>query len=208
MIQQTQLSNCCHAPVKVEGRVTCFYVCSECKQACDVANLETNVVQTPEELLAEGYKEMSKVIEPENVFLEEITKESIKEHLAKLDKESKTLKGRIQRFIHCIKNDFSTAGMNIKTFVQRGRKGWAVSDTWDLDRHLLQILPEMIDRLIKDNMRDDKKYIKDLYDISNTLKSVQNQYPELLSKVQCNQAQKQINYAFKLLAKRFMQLWD
>jgi len=123
-------------------------------------------------------------------------------------KASETPLGRINKFLYRIMYDFTNAKAAIKTFIQRGRKGWAVSDTWDMDNYLLTILPEMIDRLIKDNMRGDKKYVKDLHDISNTLKSVKAQYSELYSKAAVKQAQKQINYAFRLLAKRFMQLWD
>ena len=29
-------SLCCHSPVDVEGKTTMYYVCQECKKACDV----------------------------------------------------------------------------------------------------------------------------------------------------------------------------
>ena len=31
------LSNCCHAPMTVEGHTTHYYVCDKCGKPCDVA---------------------------------------------------------------------------------------------------------------------------------------------------------------------------
>ena len=32
------LSNCCHAPMTVEGKTTHYYVCTKCGKACDQAS--------------------------------------------------------------------------------------------------------------------------------------------------------------------------
>lgn len=35
----------------------------------------------------------------------------------------------------------------IKWFIQRGRRGWADCDTWDLDTYLARVIAESVDRL-------------------------------------------------------------
>ena len=42
-------SNCCNAPVKVEGKTTRYYVCSKCNKACDI---QVNKEKEIEDLVA------------------------------------------------------------------------------------------------------------------------------------------------------------
>ena len=35
---ETMLSNCCNAPMRVEGRTTKYYVCTRCQRSCDARN--------------------------------------------------------------------------------------------------------------------------------------------------------------------------
>ncbi len=35
----------------------------------------------------------------------------------------------------------------VKWFIQRGRRGWADCDSWDIDYYLVKIIPPMLDRL-------------------------------------------------------------
>ena len=45
-----ELSNCCQAPVEVNGSTTKYYICTGCKEACD---LETASYEIPEDRLEE-----------------------------------------------------------------------------------------------------------------------------------------------------------
>ena len=36
------LSNCCHAPMRVAGHTTLYYVCLECGKQCDIAREEVS----------------------------------------------------------------------------------------------------------------------------------------------------------------------
>lgn len=36
----TNVSTCCNAPVKVEGKTTHYYVCTQCDEPCDVRKID------------------------------------------------------------------------------------------------------------------------------------------------------------------------
>lgn len=40
--RKKELSSCCKYPVKVKGKVTCYYVCLKCNQPCNLNIGETN----------------------------------------------------------------------------------------------------------------------------------------------------------------------
>ena len=208
-------SKCCHAKIRCEsasewdGEIcTNWCVCTACNEPCDIVELETNVVD--KDLLAEGYEEMKDI--GVEICTPELTCESLSEMKAYWDSELYAAR----RSVDWLKvwwedtvRTFHRAKTEIIRFVERGRRGWSRADTWDLDCYLLDVIIGSVEQLNKDDPREDKKYRQDLHDICNTLKSVQNQYYEgLNTKVKVKQAQKQLNYAFRLLSKRFMQLWD
>lgn len=44
------VSDCCSAPVTMEGRTTRYHVCSGCGQACDAVNADIARARTADEL--------------------------------------------------------------------------------------------------------------------------------------------------------------
>jgi hypothetical protein len=69
-------------------------------------------------------------------------------------------------------NFVSDIPLRVKTFVQRGIRGWADSDTWCLDSYLSTVISEGIDHLIKNgNTCFKKSDINALKEIIKTFKT-------------------------------------
>ena len=48
-------SNCCNAPVKVEGKTTKYYVCSKCNKACDIQVIEKEIEELIRDITKAGF---------------------------------------------------------------------------------------------------------------------------------------------------------
>lgn len=108
-------------------------------------------------------------------------------------------------------NYVSMIPLNVKSFFQRGFRGYADSDTWDFDRYLTDVIEGGVKHLIKYNMRDDKKYIADLRIIVKTMKLSRkaNDNPRAYaSKEDWKKATKEFRQGMRVLAERWWQLWD
>jgi hypothetical protein len=195
-----EVSECCHAKIEDTYNGEDGYwetKCTQCKLHCKEAQMELNI----EKDVLHVQKTMNTLLEP--VFKD---KESVKEHLERLEKE-KTFIDHLRWIWRRVTDFYYDGKWYIKRFYQRGKNGWAVADTWDMDDYLLDVLPQMLDRVMNEDR--DEKYNLDIQDCANTLRYIKKEYYSIfMTPKQVKECQKYINYAFKLLAKRFMQLWD
>lgn len=67
-------------------------------------------------------------------------------------------------------NFVSEIPLNVKTFIQRGFKGWAISDTWGFDYYLAKTISEGLRHLSKHAYRD-TKWKKDMLKIARTFET-------------------------------------
>lgn len=107
-------------------------------------------------------------------------------------------------------NRVSVIPLNVKSFIQRGNRGWADSDTWDFDYYLSKVIAEGIQHLIEIN---NPYYDKRLNDLKEIVKAMQlaikiNKENIYCSKEEWNKAKKEFDKGMKLLTKRWFELWD
>ena len=121
-------SKCCNALVKVEGLpdfhgdkypCTAHYVCTKCGEPCDIKQEKIVQLDSVDKL----FKELE---------------EDRKAHLIYYFFHD--IYWRIYHFIDDIP-------LRVKTFIQRGKRGWANSDTWGFDYYLAKVISEGIHNL-------------------------------------------------------------
>lgn len=62
------------------------------------------------------------------------------------------------------RNSVRTACQKVVTYHQRGRRGWAVSDTWNLDSYLTQVISGSVDYLRQHTQGHPSGMTKDEWD--------------------------------------------
>ena len=100
--------------------------------------------------------------------------ETVDAMLADLDK-NRTIFDRIRSAWHIyFWNYVSEIPLNVKTFIQRGIRGWAVSDTWGFDYYLSKVISEGVRHLSKHTYRDEawKKKMKIIAETFETALSI------------------------------------
>lgn len=118
--------------------------------------------------------------------------------------------------------------MEIVWFIQRGRRGWADCDTWNMNDYLAKVIPEMIDYDIKNGTGSPFGFetMEDWHNVLNEMASgfkAYNLYNEdcywydATKSREWNQrnhakfhkeTQKALDKSTKLLGKYFFNLWD
>ena len=98
-----------------------------------------------EKLLKEEYKEMSKINKGEKTY------DDVEVLINELGtRKDWTIIDYITSFWHrYFWNFVSDIPLRIKTFIQRGMRGWADSDTWCLDYYISKIVSEGLSHLLK-----------------------------------------------------------
>jgi hypothetical protein len=93
-------------------------------------------------LLKEGYKEMAKT---------EVVFDNVDDLIDKLGSHTGwTILDYIIHYWHIYFWNFvSDIPLRVKTFIQRGIRGWADSDTWCLDYYIAKVISEGVKHLIK-----------------------------------------------------------
>jgi len=107
-------------------------------------------------------------------------------------------------------NYVSSIPLRVKSFFQRGYRGWAHSDTWDFDYYLSKVIAEGVQNLININSTDDSKRIKDFKEIVKTMKLAikVNEKNIYYSKEKYDEMKKEFDRGMKILAKRWFEMWD
>jgi len=108
------------------------------------------------ELLVEGYKEITKVIKEEQMETRKVNGEevvefsSVDEMLDDLHSHRGwTILDYITHYWHIyFWNFISDIPLRVKTFIQRGMRGWSDSDTWSFDFYLAKVISEGIEHLL------------------------------------------------------------
>jgi hypothetical protein len=108
-------------------------------------------------LLIEGYKETAKIIKEEQMETRKVNGEevveftSVDEMLDDLHSHRGwTILDYIISYWHrYFWNFVSDIPLRVKTFIQRGMRGWADSDTWCLDYYIAKVISEGVQHLIK-----------------------------------------------------------
>jgi hypothetical protein len=116
-------------------------------------------------LLAEGYKEMAE---------KEVTFDNVDDIIDELGRHTGwTIWDYIVSYWHrYFWNYVSEIPLRVKTFIQRGMRGWADSDTWCLDYYLATIISEGVKHLIAyGNSCWTKKDLASLKEIIKTFKT-------------------------------------
>lgn len=114
----------------------------------------------------------------------------------------------------------------VKWFIQRGRRGWADKDAWDMHRYLSSVIPDMLDKQIIDGVGYPMDMTQESWDktrreiasgfLAWQLLDEDNWHDDTLShkenQKRCKKAwaetQKSLDKSCKLLAKHFGNLWD
>ena len=114
--------------------------------------------------------------------------------------------------------------LNIKWFIQRGKRGYADCDVWNLDCYLADIISKGVKQLKKDSMSSDTSFLDDIiyaFEVeqkileSNWLYTTEKNREEntevakkceiyLMSKQECER----YNKGWKLFKQHFKRLWD
>lgn len=130
-------------------------------------------------------------------------------------------------------NKVSLYPLKIKSFIQRGKRGWADEDTWDLDIYLSKVISESVNhlaqnmqgcpsqiwqvyeqnKLLTEKQKDElslKEWINILKDIRNGFKIVPKMFDVQVLKNKKFQKYQQLKLkkAFELLQKHYFSLWD
>jgi len=116
-------------------------------------------------LMEEGYKEMSE---------KEVTFDNVDDMIDELGRHTGwTIWDYIVSYWHrYFWNFVSEIPLRVKTFIQRGQRGWADSDTWCLDYYLATIISEGVKHLITyGNSCWTKKDLASLKEIIKTFKT-------------------------------------
>ena len=131
-------------------------------------------------LLVEGYKEITKVMKEEQMETRKVNGEEVTSY-ATVDEmlddlhshRGWTLWDYIVSFWHrYFWNFVSDIPLRVRTFIQRGIRGWADSDTWCLDYYIATVISEGIQHLIKyGNSCWTKKDLNALKEIIKTFKT-------------------------------------
>ena len=118
--------------------------------------LQKEEEKAEKKLLAEGYKETAKIIKEEQMETRKVNGEvvefsSVDEMLEDLHSHRGwTILDYISHYWHvCFWNYVSDITFRVKTFIQRGMRGWADSDTWCLDYYIAKVISEGVKHLIK-----------------------------------------------------------
>jgi len=147
-------SRCCNAAVKVGGLpdfegdkypCTVHYVCTKCNEPCDIKEIKVN------KKLERSIKRGIKDIQGGKVTPAETVSEGWEEE-KKWEKKHPVLTKfkRIWWWIrYGIKNKIEEIPLRIRTFIQRGKRGWADSDSWSFDHYLANIIAGGVGNLIK-----------------------------------------------------------
>jgi hypothetical protein len=190
------VSACCKANIVIEydsDRIT-YEVCSSCGKVCETV---------PEEVV-QGLKEAKEG----KVFTN--TKE-YKKYKTTLRKNWTCFDWLEHWWYIYFWNYVSNIPLEIRSFIQRGIRGYSDRDTWDFDRHLAEVIEGGCKRLLKDNQMGDKKYVADLRTIIKTMKLAQKitcSYRVYYSKEEWQTTMKEFRKGMKALTRRFFQLWD
>jgi len=121
-------------------------------------------------LLEEGYKEMAK--KEEKI----VSYSSVDEMLDDLHtRKDWTIFDYIQHYWYIyFWNYVSDVPLRVKTFIQRGQRGWADSDTWCFDYYLSKVIAEGVKHLLKyGNSCWTKKDANALKEIIQTFKTAE-----------------------------------
>lgn len=90
---------------------------------------------------------------PKKIFkgIQDTKIENLQEYFKKLKEEEKKhlILTTISRSYYRIKRFFDELPLNIRTFIQRGRRGWGVSDVWSFDYYLAKTISEGLKHLKK-----------------------------------------------------------
>ena len=113
-------------------------------------------------------------------------------------------------------NFISEIPLNIKSSIQRGKRGWADSDTWDFDGYLTKIIIEGITYLKKEpigypnGVKNKQEWKKTLKEIIDGFKAYQDacDYTKINTKSKFNKRMKKFNKGMKLFVKYYSNLWD
>lgn len=134
---------------------------------------------------------------------------SVSEMLKDLNsKKNWTILDYIEVYWHrYIWNYLSGIPLAIKSFIQRGIRGYSDRDTWDFDRYLSDVIQGGVEHLIKYNISNDKKFITDLQEIVSTMK-LARQINETYHKDLYTEKKKQFKKGMTVLTKRWFELWD
>lgn len=104
----------------------------------------------------------------------------------------------------------------IKWFIQRGRRGWAEEDVWNLDYYLEKVISGAVGELAKHHIsypnfgeaKTDKNWTRILKKIAIGFKIVKDAEDNFVSYDKIRKAQKVEKESLKLLVKYFHCLWD
>jgi hypothetical protein len=108
-------------------------------------------------------------------------------------------------------NFVSSIPLEVRSFIQRGIRGYSDRDTWDFDTYLTDVIEGGLKHLLKHTMlRNDKKYVEDLKIIIKTMKLSRdiNNSLKYANKEEWKKAQKEFRKGMSVLTKRWFELWD
>jgi len=222
-------SQCCNAPVKVEGLpdfegdkcpCTVYYVCTKCGKPTDTKEIK-KVNRKLKKELKEG--KITRVDSVDKMFEE-------------LEEERKA--HPIYYFFHDIYwrvyHYIDNIPLRVKSFFQRGFRGYANSDTWDFAWYLSEVISKGIKHLKKNghhNIKDINKIIKtfetakkiaegdviyipskdfkwaDYKRWKRTLKGIRKKY-KVKDRILTKRESIKLERGFQLFIENFFRLWD
>lgn len=151
----------------------------ECKK------LQKEEEKIEKKLLAEGYKEITKVIKEEKMETRKVNGEEVVE-FSSVDEMLEDLGSHrgwnildyIEHYWHIYFWNFvSDIPLRVKTFIQRGIRGWADSDTWDYSYYMAKLFSEGIQHMLKHGntcfAKKDLKALKHIIATFKTAKSIE-----------------------------------
>lgn len=199
------VSNCCHAKLKVVGTPdfyvegdddvhTCYYICTKCEWACDVISKKTL------KKVKKGLKEAAEgKIDGPYSSAEEVI-HAINSNYNLLD--------YIEIFWYrYFWNYVSKIPLNIKSFIQRGIRGYSDMDCWDFDSYLEDVIEGGVTHLLLNSHYSDSKRIDDLtkiIDTMNTARAIKETHDKDLMKYRKQEFKK----GMKVLTDKWHELWD
>ena len=123
----------------------------------ELKKLQKEEEKAEKKLLTEGYIETAKIIKEEQMETRKVNGAEVAE-VTSVDEMLDDLHSHrdwtiLDYVIHywhvCFWNYVSDIPLRVKTFIQRGIRGWADSDTWCFDYYLSKVIPEGVKHLIK-----------------------------------------------------------
>lgn len=127
------------------------------------------------------------------------------------------------------KNKLFSIPQNIKHYHQRGKRGWADIDAWDIDSHLVEVLPPMLRHVANKGISypgrypydTHKKWKKALLIAADDIEAYSKLEEKRLPKdfgidpnvtkqyhKDCKKAAERTTKGMKFIAKNFFDLWD